>query len=182
MEAVNQYLFGLIFQFSGRNFLLDDFAVFASKYLPYVLVLGFLIFAFSSKDWRMRFFIFANGAIAVILARGIITEIIRFFYHHPRPFEVLSFTPLIGESGYSLPSGHAAWFFALAMIVFYFNRKMGWWYFAFAALIGIARIFAGVHWPLDVAVGALIGIGSGILVHYFLKTYLDKISQKTAPA
>lgn len=181
MEAINQYLFGLIFQFSHRSFLLDDLAVFLAQYLPYILVLVFLVLVFSNKDWRMRVLIFADAAIAIILARGILTEFIRFFYHHPRPFEVLNFAPLIGESGYSFPSGHASWFFALAMIIFYFNRKLGWWYFAFAVANGLARIFAGVHWPLDVIAGALVGIGSGVLIHGLLKPILSKIWRPEVP-
>lgn len=181
MEVINQYLFGLIFQFNHRSSFLDDFAVFLSQYLPYILVLGFLILAFSRQDWRMRVFIFVSGAMAVILARGIITELIRFFYHHPRPFESLGFTPLIGESGYSFPSGHASWFFALAMIVFYFNRRLGIWYFVFAVLNGIARIFAGVHWPLDIFSGALVGIASAILVRQILMPYAELHAPRPTP-
>jgi undecaprenyl-diphosphatase len=176
MTNLNQYLFQLIYQFSRRNSLLDYLGVFLSQYLAYILVLGFLIFIFYKRDWRLRFFIFADGAIAVILARGIITELIRFFYHSPRPFDVLNFAPLIGESGYSFPSGHAAWFFALAMIVYYFNRRLGIWYFVFAAIMGIARIFVGVHWPLDILGGAAVGLLSAFLVHKLLKPSLDKIS------
>ncbi len=177
MEAVNQYLFKLIFKFNHQNFLLDDFAVLLAKYLPYFFVFGFLVFAFSNKDWRLRVLIFADAAIAIILSRGIITEFIRFFYHHLRPFEVLNFTPLVAESGYSFPSGHAAWFFALAMIIFYFSRKLGWWYLAFAACNSLARIFVGVHWPLDVLGGAIVGIVSAVLVHGILEPHLQKIWQ-----
>lgn len=175
MQTINQYIFGLIFQLSRRNFFLDGLAVFLAEYLPYILVLGFLILVFSYQDTRMRLLVFSEGAIAIIFARGILTEIIRFFYHHLRPFEALNFTPLIGESGYSLPSGHASWFFALALVIFYFNRKMGIWYFVFAALNGLARIFVGVHWPFDVVAGALVGLGSGALTHVVLKPSLNKI-------
>lgn len=113
--------------------------------------------------------------MAIILARGIITEAIRFFYHSPRPFEALSFSALISESGSSFPSGHAAFFFALAMTVFYYGRRLGWWFFSFALVVGFARIFAGVHWPLDILGGAGVGILSGFLVHKLLKPYSRQI-------
>lgn len=176
MESFNQYAFRLIFMWSRRNFFLDWFGVFLANYLPYLIVLWFLIWAFYRKDKRMRILVFADGALAVILARGIVTQAIRFFYHHLRPFQVLSFTPLIPESSYSFPSGHAAWFFALAMAVYFYNRRMGIWYFILAALIGIARIFVGVHWPLDIMGGAAAGVVCAMLTHRLVKPYLEKIS------
>jgi undecaprenyl-diphosphatase len=84
-------------------------------------------------------------------------------------------SPLINESGSSFPSAHAAWFFALAMTVWYANRKWGWWYFALATVMGIARIYAGVHWPFDIIGGAVIGIASGIFVHWLLRTDREQI-------
>ncbi len=172
---LNQSLFNWIHQFAHGNFLLDDLGVFLAQYLPYLLVLGFLTLAVRNKDWRLRVLIFTEGALAVILSRGIITELIHFFYHHLRPFAALNFTPMISESGYSFPSGHAAWFFAIAMTVFYYNRKMGIWYFAFAVINGVARIFVGVHWPFDIVSGAVVGIACGIAVHKLLEPNLKKL-------
>jgi len=182
MENFNQLIFKWIFQFSHRNFVSDWFGIFLSQYLPYLLVLGFLFLVFSQPDWRKRVFIFAEGALAVIIARGIITEFIRFFYHHPRPFETLGFTPLVGESGYSFPSGHAAFFFTLAIVVFYFNRKMGIWYFVLSAVSVIARIFVGVHWPIDVLGGVLIGLLVGYLTHRALAPRFKEIISSSEKA
>jgi len=181
MSGLNQYIFNLFFQFARRNFILDDVGIFLAQYLSYFLVLGFLIYALKQKEWRLRFLIIAEGILVVILSRGIITEVFRFFYRCVRPFDALGFTPLISESGYSFPSGHAAFFFALAMVAVYYSRKLGWWYFAFAILNGLARVFAGVHWPLDILGGAAVGILSGILVHALVGPSLGKIYATPAP-
>ena len=161
MAALNQSLFQFIHHFAGRYSLLDDFGIFLSQYLAYFMVAGFLVLVYRENGWRKRLYVFAEGVLAVILARGLLTEIIRFFYHHERPFSFYNFTPLIRESGWSLPSGHAAFFFALGVAVWYRNRAWGGWYLALAVLMGVARIYAGVHWPLDIAAGAAIGAGAG---------------------
>jgi undecaprenyl-diphosphatase len=169
MVTLNQKVFQFIYNFGGRGTFLSAAAIFFAQYLPYLLILGFLILAYYQKGWRRKVYVFCEGALAVILSRGLITEIIRFFYHHQRPFSFYGFNPLIPESGWSFPSGHAAWFFALAMVVWYTNRKWGWWFFALTILMGIARIYAGVHWPADVLAGAVVGIGSALLIHWALK-------------
>jgi len=177
---LNQQLFNFIYGFAHRNFFLDDLGVFFAQYLPYLLGLGFLILAFNNKDWRIKFLVFVDGAIAVILSRGIVTELIRYFYHHPRPFDALGFAPMVSESGYSFPSGHAAFFFALAMIVFFYNRRLGAWYFLFAIANGIARIFVGVHWPLDILGGAIVGILCGIISHKLIEPTLKILPARVA--
>ena len=168
MSSLNHVLFQFIYGLSHRNFLLDDLGIFCAQYLPYLLVLGFLILVFYENGWRRKWYLFSEAAIAIILSRGLLTEIIRFFYNHPRPFAVLGFTPLISESGSSFPSGHAAWFFALAMVIFFRNRKWGMWFFALSLVNGIARIYVGVHWPFDILGGAIVGILSAMFIHWFL--------------
>lgn len=178
--SFNQSLFLIIHGWSGRYAILDGLGIFLAEYMPYLLVLGFLIFAYyqggRKGGWRRKLYVFCEGALAVILARGIVTEFIRLFYHHARPFSFYNFTPLISEAGWSFPSGHAAWFFALAMTIWYFNRKWGIWYFVLATIMGIARIYVGVHWPLDIVGGAIVGVASAIFVHWLLRTQRAQLS------
>ncbi len=181
MENFNSLLFSFIHGFSGRNFLIDSAGVLTAQYLPYMIGLVFFGLVFSQKGWRGKSFLLIEAVIAVILSRGIITEAIRFFYYSPRPFEALHFQSLIPESGGSLPSGHMAFFFALATIIYFYNKRWGIWYFLLSAIIGIARIFAGVHWPTDIIAGAVLGIACGALVHSLLSGYLKEIKNQPLP-
>ncbi len=170
-------IFRLVNGASGKLQLLDWLGLFLADYLGYVIILGIIILLFLKKDWRQRFYFFSLGALSVILSRGVATEVIRFFYYRPRPFLTLNIQPLINsdQTG-SFPSGHATAYFALAMVVYYFceknreifSRKWEWLFMGAALLMGIARIFIGVHWPLDILAGAIIGIGSAFLVKQIL--------------
>ena len=166
-------IFHFINGLAGKFRLLDWLGIFLAEYFGYFLVLLFLILLLKEKNWRSRIYFFSLTALSLILSRGIITEFIRFIFPRQRPFEVLGIQPLISHpAGGSLPSGHAAFYFALALAVFYMSasggRKWGWRFLIAALIMGIARIFVGVHWPLDIVVGAAVGLGSAFVVRRLL--------------
>jgi undecaprenyl-diphosphatase len=74
-----------------------------------------------------------------------------------------------GKGGmYGFISSHAANTFALAMFLWLLFRGkikyFGFLIFAWAAFVSYSRIYNGVHYPLDVAAGAIVGMGIGVVV------------------
>ena len=137
--------------------------VFFGEYLGYVLF-GIVLILWL-RNFKKYLPLFWQGLVAVILSRVIITETIRFFWHRARPFMEQNFVPLIPHAdSASFPSGHAAFFFAIGTVLYLHNKKAGIVFLAGSVLIGIARVFAGLHWPSDVMAGAFIGIACGWLV------------------
>ena len=140
---------------------MDAIIIFFGQYFGYILVGLLALFLLKKRYTRLVL----EMLVAAILSRGIITEAIRFFFPQDRPFVENGATPLIEHAASSsFPSGHASLFFALGTVLYFYNKKAGILFLLASAAIGIARVAAGLHWPIDIIAGALIGIGSGWIV------------------
>lgn len=87
-----------------------------------------------------------------------------------RPYEVIEgLTSLVGvQKDYSFPSGHTGSAFAAAVVMFLgLPKKCGIPILVFACLMGLSRLYVGVHYPSDVLGGALIGTGIALFTYWF---------------
>ena len=167
---LDYFLFQQINDLAGRFFWLDKLAVFCAAYLQYFLAAGLLIFLFLGKEKTKNRIIILGALLSAGVARLFFTNIIRWLHYRPRPFLVYQVQQLLNhDMEGSFPSGHAAFFFALAMFVYFYNRWAGVWFFAGAILIGLARVFVGIHYPLDIFGGAIAGIFTGWLIEIIFK-------------
>lgn len=165
-------IFNFFHGFAGKAAVFDMLVIFGAKILPYFLVLVFLIFVLRFKgSARQKVFIFCFSALALIFARGIITELVRFLYFRDRPFAALNFKPLFLNTEAAFPSGHTAFFFALAFATFLFNRKLGIWLSVFALAVGLSRVVAGVHWPSDILGGLAVALVSVTGLWFLMRRY-----------
>jgi membrane-associated phospholipid phosphatase len=69
----------------------------------------------------------------------------------------------IPHSG-SFPSGHTATAFAGATILSALVPRAAPAFYVLAAAIGYSRVYVGVHWPLDVLGGAVLGVATALLL------------------
>lgn len=156
--AFDIQLFQFIHNLSGISSLADWFAIAIAEYIPYLV--GFFVWYLILKEhqWKRKIWAYLVLGFSLLLSRGIIVEIIHYFYNRPRPFLELGFTPMFMEASSAFPSSHALVLTTLAFLAFRLNKKAGYWLFAFAIVNGISRIYAGVHWPTDVIGGLLLAI------------------------
>ena len=95
----------------------------------------------------------------------IFVTVIRALINAKRPYEVYDYTPAVHKDtkGKSFPSRHTVCAFIIAMAFLYVNFRVGVIMLVIAAIIGVTRVLAGVHFIRDVISGAAIGILIGVL-------------------
>lgn len=137
-------------------------------------------YIFYAVIWLYLFFYGGRkGKIAsvLILLLILITDqfsnnILKQFVSRIRPCHTLpNVHLLVGcTDSLSFPSIHAVNNFAAATLFSHFYRKIRYLLFSGAFIVGLSRVFCGVHYPFDVIGGALIGIMFALILLYFWKT------------
>ena len=84
-------------------------------------------------------------------------------------------TPIGKSSAYSFPSSHAANMGASMLLLSLTFRRWAWAFGVIALLVGLSRIYLGLHYPSDVMGGYLLGMAIGYLVW----RVMEKIKKKT---
>lgn len=176
MSFMDSLVLLLVHSFSGRMPLLDAVGIFFAVYAIYLLagVVGgvFIVESVSrcNASWA-RPLLTAIAAVFVALA---INGGIGSAYFRERPFVAFGFVPLTIEArtSKSFPSDHTASAFALATVMLVSKPRLGALMLACAILIGLSRIFVGVHYPGDILAGAGIGILSAIYVSFLFNRYV----------
>ena len=118
--------------------------------------------------------LFAPAAACAALALGLAaaaSTVLKELVDRARPalvdpaIDALVATP----SSPSFPSGHAATAFAAAAAVGAFYPRLRWPLFGLATMVGLSRIYLGVHFTLDVVAGAALGAAIGLAVAWLIR-------------
>ncbi|TMB45610.1 MAG: phosphatase PAP2 family protein [Chloroflexi bacterium] len=112
-----------------------------------------------------------SAAVASLGTTYLVQRMVKPVFRRKRPFVDRDVVVVgIRSMDASFPSGHAASSFAAATAIAAFYPRSAPLVFAIATGVGISRIHLGHHFPSDVAVGAAIGVGTGSLAAWLLKS------------
>lgn len=160
------------------KYLISDFITPVAKFITNFggviwLIIFTIIVAIFLKNKLMKICVVLNLAIS-----GMLNQILKHLVQRPRPTEYR----LIDESGYSFPSGHSMVSAAVYGFLIYLifknikNKYLKWILIILLTnlilLIGISRIYLGVHYTSDVLAGFLISISYLIIFTSIVNDYL----------
>lgn len=168
-NAFDTYFYHLINQQLTSDWLDFLMVKFSDKFfwIPFYFVLIiFLFIKFGKQSLLILFF----AGLSVVMADRLTSGLIKPLVKRERPCHVLALTPRVldpcHETG-SMPSSHAANHFAIAVFfigIFGLKRRLlSTLWLLWAASIAYSRVYCGVHYPTDVIVGGILGIGLGFL-------------------
>ncbi|NNF34515.1 MAG: phosphatase PAP2 family protein [Saprospiraceae bacterium] len=126
----------------------------------YVFILSFIFFNYKMKGFKIILILF----LVVGISDSVSSHIIKKNVQRIRPcnndqMEVVE--RIHCGSGYSFTSSHAANHFAIATflsLVLVRRRSVKWLLFTWAGVISLAQVYVGVHFPLDIICGMILGI------------------------
>ena len=112
---------------------------------------------------RRRFPSTTVSAATSLAAAATLVFLLKDFLDRSRPaLAHHSLDPLVATpSSESFPSGHTATAFATATVVGLLHPRLRWPLLGLAALVGLSRVYLGVHFWFDVLAGAALGIAVG---------------------
>lgn len=147
---------------------------FLASFLIWFLFAGLIVLWFIDGKIKKEQVVHALLASLIV---WIFAFLIKEFFPTLRPYLVDGRTVMtltVPRDG-AFPSEHTALAFALSTTIFMHDRKIGWIYLISALVIGIARVLANVHYPIDIFGGALIGTLTAVFVE---KVHLFKLFQR----
>lgn len=152
---------------------LNWLVTFIASFLIWIMIFGFLI------NYAVKKKIKKEVVVRVILSTffaWLLSELIKKIIPTIRPFKLNGYPPLTITipSGNSFPSSHTASAFALAVSIILYNPELGFAFLLGALTVAAGRIFANVHFLVDI----LGGIVLGSIVAYFFNFLLNKKTKK----
>lgn len=178
---MNNQIFYFFYNFAHQSVWLDGLFIFLAVYLPYLVILSAIIFllfhhevlksekplAVLQQKWKEISLVFF-----VSIGARVVTEVLKYLFHADRPFiKLQNVFSLFPESGFSFPSGHATFFMALAFAIYFSHKKAGYVFMFLALLIGLMRIVGGVHFPIDILGGFVVGFLTSYIIYRFFFSF-----------
>lgn len=149
---------------------MNSVIIFCAKYLLFAVVLV-MAYTWYKTNKRLEFVL---AVILAALTALIVAKLAGALYYDPRPFVTEHVKPLIPHgTDNGFPSEHTIAAITLTTVIFFYRKKFAAAALALSLVVGIARVAAHVHSPIDIIGGIIIGIIAGYL-GYKISTLVAK--------
>ncbi|OGY18969.1 MAG: hypothetical protein A2747_00590 [Candidatus Yonathbacteria bacterium RIFCSPHIGHO2_01_FULL_44_41] len=176
---MNETVFNFFYSFAHRSPALDLAIIFVAKWYGLIILGTLFVYLFEHRDNPNKGVrdLFVVGVTAV--SAWFIAHFFKDAFSTLRPFDVIPLvTPLVSESGYAFPSGHATFFMALASALWFYHKRLAVFFGISAVIIGLARVAAGVHWPVDILGGLFLGYVIGLTLHGLIMSMTERFRNR----
>ena len=154
---------------------MDSLIIFGAKYLFIAVPLLYLL-AWLQANRRYKALL-ALAFIIAGIAAVILDKISAKLYYDPRPFVAHHLKPLVAHAADNgFPSDHTLFTITIATALIFYRPKLGTLAFIIGLLVGISRVAAHVHSPIDIIGAALMGIAAGWLGYYLASKVLHAVA------
>lgn len=139
----------------------------------FIITLTIFLIVFGNANWRI---IGIEALLSLIISQFLVVSL-KMLLNRERPYKILEHLHTFGIElrDYSFPSGHTSASFSLATTIALNVPRLSIVVFFLAMVIGLSRIYLGVHYPTDVLAGVIVGLAVPILTHVFLLDIVDGI-------
>jgi undecaprenyl-diphosphatase len=160
--------------------LFSDFDVWM---IPFIILLIIIVI----KDRLKGVLIVAGLGLTILLSETMSTRVVKELVGRIRPCHIHEWVRLVGSycpNSAAFTSTHAANITAaITFLSFFFPRWLLFVMVPLAIIVGYSRVYKGVHYPLDVIGGAILGIGCGWGIYVLLKKVVfPRIGIEVKPA
>lgn len=180
LVALDMSWFHDVNMWAGHWAWLDLFMVLMTKFGVVLLIAYAVLLCFRGKTPEKLYQNRVTAIVAVLAAvlALLMNEVIGHFIFRNRPFIDCTVNLLVyHDATNSFPSNHAAGSLAMAMVIYFRRYWGGRFVMAIALLICFSRVFVGVHYPLDVVVGIVVGIVSASIMMEVASRQINMIWQ-----
>ncbi|MEQ4923851.1 undecaprenyl-diphosphate phosphatase [Proteus hauseri] len=181
LEQLNLAVFSIINATPASSPLEVNLAIIIAKYLVYLFPLSLLFYWLwgSEKHLKQQRALVCKTAISLAIALTI-SWLIGVIAPHDRPFVAnIGYNFLDHNPTPSFPSNHGTFVFtiALAYLFWHQSKRIGCILLGLSIAIAWSRIYLGVHWPIDMVGGFIVGLLSCGLSQIFWSKGGEKLQQ-----
>ena len=156
-----------------------------TTWIPLFIFFFFLLYRKHSKKEAIVMMLVSLAILGIIL---LTMQITKESVARLRPNNDLTINSVIrilkSPSSYSFFSGHAATSFGLTtLIVLFLRKKLKWvWlFYLWPLLFAFSRIYVGVHYPVDILVGVVVGLFYAFLFYRFYGKFIAPKIESSRP-